>query len=114
MTRFLKFLFSPPCRDHHWGVPHRRESDNRLVMSCYSCGDEHEVKVALKTDRPISDKTAKAKALRPSPLEAKTEGALAYLEARAKQYEAAGDFNVAAALRKRAPAIVQQIYKDVT
>lgn len=30
---------------HHWGVPHRRPSDNQLIMICYGCGREKKVQV---------------------------------------------------------------------
>lgn len=33
---------------HYWGVPHPRQSDNKLVQTCYECGGEREVKIELR------------------------------------------------------------------
>lgn len=35
---------------HYWGVPHR-DSKDRLVMTCYDCGMDKEVKVAFTESR---------------------------------------------------------------
>jgi hypothetical protein len=43
---FLKALFE--FHSHYFGIPHPRETDNRLVTTCYECGKEREVKVALR------------------------------------------------------------------
>lgn len=34
--------------NHYWGVPHISEKDQgRLVQTCYECGRERRVKIAL-------------------------------------------------------------------
>ena len=33
---------------HYWGVPHARNTDNRLIQVCYECGAEREVKIELR------------------------------------------------------------------
>lgn len=43
---FLKRLFE--IHSHYFGVPYPRALDHRLVQTCYSCGKEREVKVALR------------------------------------------------------------------
>jgi hypothetical protein len=44
--KFLRSIFLM-C-SHYFGVPHPRTLDGRLVMTCYSCGKEREVKVVLR------------------------------------------------------------------
>jgi hypothetical protein len=33
---------------HYWGIPHPRETDNRLIQTCYECSAEREVKIELR------------------------------------------------------------------
>jgi hypothetical protein len=33
---------------HYWGVPHPRNTDDKLVQTCYECGAEREVKIELR------------------------------------------------------------------
>jgi hypothetical protein len=33
---------------HYWGIPHERQSDQRLIQTCYECGNEREIKVNLR------------------------------------------------------------------
>jgi hypothetical protein len=33
---------------HYWGVPHTRTKDDKLVMTCYECGTEREIRVQLR------------------------------------------------------------------
>jgi hypothetical protein len=38
---------------HYWGIPHPRNSDDRLVQTCYECGAERVVKIELRPDEEI-------------------------------------------------------------
>jgi len=33
---------------HYWGIPHTRATDNKLVMTCYECGAERQVRIELR------------------------------------------------------------------
>ncbi|HMG35240.1 MAG TPA: hypothetical protein VKM94_14970 [Blastocatellia bacterium] len=33
---------------HYWGVPHERAIDNKVVMTCYECGAERQVRIELR------------------------------------------------------------------
>ena len=39
---------------HYWGIPHPRESDSRLIQTCYECSAEREVKIELRAS-PVED-----------------------------------------------------------
>jgi hypothetical protein len=40
---------------HYWGVPHPRETDNKLIQTCYECGAEREVKIELRqSQEPVA------------------------------------------------------------
>lgn len=47
---------------HYWGIPHERDSDGRLIQTCYECGAEREIKIDLhptfraETLRPKKDR----------------------------------------------------------
>ena len=32
---------------HHWGIPHRREGERRIIQVCYECGKERELTTDL-------------------------------------------------------------------
>ena len=32
---------------HYWGIPHERDSDKRLIQTCYECGAEREIQIDL-------------------------------------------------------------------
>ncbi|MEW6128756.1 MAG: hypothetical protein AB1757_17075 [Acidobacteriota bacterium] len=40
---------------HYWGVPHIRETDNRMVMTCYGCSKERLVKLELHPHIRLSE-----------------------------------------------------------
>lgn len=33
---------------HHWGIPHTRTVDNRLVQTCYECSQDRELRIELR------------------------------------------------------------------
>jgi hypothetical protein len=124
MLKRLKRLFTS-CPDHHLGSPHVREEDKRLVMSCYSCGEEHEVKVELKATHvlPVQPEpltveqespALEADPVKPSALELRSKAVIAHLETRAQCFETMGDPTVAQALRENAPAIARRMFRDIT
>lgn len=41
----MKLLELFTNHSHHWGVPHRPFTDNRLMQTCYECGAERMVRV---------------------------------------------------------------------
>ncbi|MEW6208558.1 MAG: hypothetical protein AB1631_09340 [Acidobacteriota bacterium] len=43
----MNILESLVSHRHYWGVPHKRQSDGRLIQTCYECGAEREVKSDL-------------------------------------------------------------------
>ena len=49
--KLLAFLMN---HDHYWGVPHPRNSDNRLIQTCYECSAEREIKIDLRPS-PVSE-----------------------------------------------------------
>ena len=42
-------LLTSLFHQHYWGIPHRRQDDGRLIVSCYECNAEREVKAQLTT-----------------------------------------------------------------
>ena len=44
----MKLLAFLRNHSHYWGVPHTRNTDNRLIQVCYECGAEREVKIELR------------------------------------------------------------------
>ena len=40
-------VFTSFFHQHYWGVPHKRQADGRLIVSCYECNAEREVKAEL-------------------------------------------------------------------
>ena len=48
--KLLGFLLN--SHNHYWGVPHPRNTDNKLVQTCYECSAEREIKADL---RPAAD-----------------------------------------------------------
>jgi len=47
----MKFsLLTSLFHQHYWGIPHRRPGDGRLIVSCYECNAEREVKAELTTE----------------------------------------------------------------
>ena len=46
---------------HYWGIPHERDLDRRMVLTCYECGAEREIRIDLHPSftadqQPDSDK----------------------------------------------------------
>ncbi len=33
---------------HYWGIPHKREGDDRMIQICYECGKEREFRLDLR------------------------------------------------------------------
>ena len=44
MMNIIAFLNN---HKHYWGIPHTRGIDSRIVLTCYECGAEREVKIDL-------------------------------------------------------------------
>ena len=51
----FKKLFA--MHQHYWGIPYSRTVDNRLVQTCYECGEDRDVKVELRV--PTTCESAK-------------------------------------------------------
>jgi len=32
---------------HYWSIPHRRESDNWIIQTCYDCGKDRESRLII-------------------------------------------------------------------
>ena len=41
---------------HYWGVPHLRDTDHRLIQTCYGCSNERIVKIELGQQDRYPDK----------------------------------------------------------
>jgi hypothetical protein len=52
--KLLAFLMN---HEHYWGVPHPRNSDNRLIQTCYECSAEREIKIELRPS-PLAEPRA--------------------------------------------------------
>ena len=50
----MKILAFLRNHEHYWGVPHPRNTDNRLIQTCYECGAERQVKIELRPS-PLDD-----------------------------------------------------------
>ena len=52
----MKLMSLFTYHSHYWGIPHARETDNRLVQTCYECGAEREVRIELREsqEQPLS------------------------------------------------------------
>lgn len=44
---------------HYWGIPHRRNPDGKLVMTCYECGREQIVTTNLLVSPALEESTTK-------------------------------------------------------
>ena len=44
---------------HYWGIPHERPSDQRLIQTCYECGNEREIKINLRPFQEPSEAESK-------------------------------------------------------
>jgi hypothetical protein len=44
----LDFLY----HRHYWSLPHRRDSDNRIIQTCYDCGRERQSPLIVPTSKP--------------------------------------------------------------
>lgn len=43
-------LLTSLFHQHYWGIPHKRPGDGRLIVSCYECNAEREVRAELTTE----------------------------------------------------------------
>ncbi len=47
---------------HHWGIPHKRQSDNAVIQTCYGCSQQRKVnvnfsdRVDLAVEKKISER----------------------------------------------------------
>jgi hypothetical protein len=46
----MKLLALLGNHTHYWGVPHTRLSDDKLVMTCYECGAEQQLRIELRPE----------------------------------------------------------------
>jgi hypothetical protein len=44
----LDFLY----HRHYWSLPHRRDSDNRIIQICYDCGRERQSPLIIAGSKP--------------------------------------------------------------
>jgi hypothetical protein len=116
MNRLRAYLRTVFCSNHHRGIPHHRESDNKIVSTCYACNTERELKVSLSATHKYAGKPIPqpVEIARPSPLEIKKARALREIEASAIAHEIRGDLQTAKALRDTAEAFVNKMFAQIS